>query len=166
MTGREILKGIQEDPSKKIRISTEMAREIAVEELGVGVEEEELSKEDVGELIELSVTKMEEVRGIINRLTRKTIKTRMIIEVLDLKKEEARRRIHKKRKIHLRKPMMIRRIILTKKGFLIEGINLKNIIKKKGKKITMINWIDIPKIVLMKKEIINLKTIIKKKVII
>lgn len=166
MTGREILKGIQEDPSKKIRILTEMAREIAVEELGVGVEEEELSKEDVGELIELSVTKMEEVRGIINRLTRKTIKTRMIIEVLDLRKEEARRRIHKKRKIHLRKPMMIRRIILTKKGFLIEGINLKNIIKKKGKKITMINWIDIPKIVLMKKEIINLKTIIKKKVII
>lgn len=158
MIEQEIQKEIQEGPLKRIRISTEMVKEKAREELEEEGEEEVLFKEDVDVQKDL-MKKREEVR---TTSIRKTIRIKMTIVAIDLKRVETRR-TRKKIKILLRNLMT--EITSIKKGFLIEGINLKNIIKKKGKKITMIR-IDIPKIVLMKKEIINLKTIIKKKVII
>lgn len=68
--------------------------------------------------------------------------------------------------IHFKGVLIIKEKMNQEMSSLIEETNLKNIIKKIDKKIAMIIWKDIPKIVLTKKKIINLKTIIKMIIII
>lgn len=170
MIKEEILIGIQEDPLKKIRIlvKTEEQTEkgvVEVEEVKREVEGVFKEVEDVEDLKEILKIGKVGVIGDIKNSERGTIKIKKTIDLINQKKTEEMIEIRSKIKILIKKIMIVK-IITIERGFLIEGINLKNIIKKKDKKIAMNNWIDIPKIVLMKKEIINLKTIIKKKLII
>lgn len=125
---------------------------------------EDLFREEETELKETMVTltgeiletnSMRDPSGIITGKTHgaEEVETREImIKALQMKKDL------------IAKIMATVRMLIKEIGFLTEGINSKNIIKKKDKKIAMSNWIDIPKIVSMKKKIINLKTIIKIKI--
>lgn len=125
---------------------------------------EDLFREEETELKETMVTltgeiletnSMRDPSGIITGKTHgaEEVETREImIKALQMKKDL------------IAKIMATVRTLIKEIGFLTEGINSKNIIKKKDKKIAMSNWIDIPKIVSMKKKIINLKTIIKIKI--
>lgn len=145
---------IQEEGEEEEVITSEEDKE-AVELV------EDLFKEVEINMIEISEIKIEEMIERINTKILKEIIIEMIIGVIEGEKGEGRKGALLKKRAQYAKIMMKIKTRIKEKGFLTEGINLKNIIKKKDKKIAMSNWIDIPKIVSMKKKIINLKTIIK-----